>query len=247
MSFFPTIINGLQVTHSTPQDGSAAYLSNVTITASGFPFTVDDGNCTVASILYKDSATSTWTLLSNGVNGVSITAASNIITVAGAGTPFASGDVYFISISYQEKAYTKTTQSKAVGERDPITEFYINNAIEADTTNVSAATHYYPSATGGTMDGGKDLSVDGKLIDADGTLTAYLEVTNDEDASGADWKKAYGYDDINNSVVNQFTVTNGTVEFAISFNNNNYRRFRWVVVASGATNTVIAKGRVKGV
>ena len=37
MSFFPTIINGLEVTHTSPQDGAVVYTSNVTITASGFP------------------------------------------------------------------------------------------------------------------------------------------------------------------------------------------------------------------
>jgi len=112
-----------------------------------------------------------------------------------------------------------------------------------DTTDISVATHNYPGDEGSTMLGFEHLSIDGKFIDADGTVTGYLEVTNDEDASGADWKKVYGYDDINNVVVNQFTVTNGTIEFAISYNITNYRRWRWVVVASGATNTIISKAR----
>jgi len=111
MSYFPEIINGLHITHNSPQDGGCVYTTNVTITASGFPFEVDDSVCLVVSILYKDSATNTWKLLSNGMNGVSITASSNVITVAGAGTPFASGDSYVVGLQYQNKGYDKVPQA----------------------------------------------------------------------------------------------------------------------------------------
>ncbi len=115
----------------------------------------------------------------------------------------------------------------------------------ADTTNVSAATHYYPASTGATMDGYKDQSMTGKFIDADGTLTLTLEVSNDEDPATADWNGAYFYDDELNSTVSSKTVTNGTELFSLSVNNNNFRLYRWVVIASGATNTVILKERKK--
>lgn len=114
-----------------------------------------------------------------------------------------------------------------------------------DTTNVSAATHYYPSATGATMNTWKDLSLTGKFIDADGTLTLTLEVTNDEDTTSGDWNGAYFYDDELDAAVTSKTVTNGTELFSLSANNNNFRYYRWVVVASGATNTVILKSRKK--
>jgi len=117
-----------------------------------------------------------------------------------------------------------------------------------DTTNVTAATHYYPSATGESMDGYDDMSLTGKLIDADGTLTLTVEGTNDEDTATADWidvtKGGYRTDD--NSVGNaSITVTNGTETFAIDFDNFNYKYYRVKVVADGATNTVIVKGRKK--
>lgn len=137
-----------------------------------------------------------------------------------------------------------TTETIAVAESDPLDQRYLNENI-LDDTNISATTHYYPSATGETMDGYADLSLTGKLIDADGTLTLTLECTNDEDTSGGDWVSVYFYDDKNNATVNSQTVTNGTLTMAISANNNNFRYFRWAVVASGATNTVILKQRRK--
>jgi len=124
----------------------------------------------------------------------------------------------------------------------------INNSFNddlVDTTNVAAATHYYPDSDGFTMDGYSDLSFSGKLIDGDGTLTLTIEATNDEDTSGGDWIQVYGYDDKNNAVANSWAVTNGTLTFANSFNAANYRYFRVKLVASGATNTVIVKARRK--
>jgi hypothetical protein len=140
--------------------------------------------------------------------------------------------------------YTYATTSNRVEEVDPLNDKdTIVNLV--DTTNVSAATHYYPSATGASMDGYKDMSLSGKFIDADGTLTLTVEMMNDEDTSGGDWVQVYGYDDKNNATVNSWTVTNGTLTFSNSFNNANYKYYRIAVVASGATNTVIVKERKK--
>jgi len=139
--------------------------------------------------------------------------------------------------------YTWATNSLRTEEIDPLSQQYVNTSL-VDTTNVSAATHYYPSSTGGTMDGYADQSLTGKFIDADETLTLTLEVTNDEDTAG-DWNPIYFYDDELNATVTNKTVTNGTELFSLSVNNNNFRRYRWVVVAGGDTNTVILKERKK--
>lgn len=129
-------------------------------------------------------------------------------------------------------------------EVNPLSDQYLEQSL-VDTTNVSADTHYYPATTGNLLGGFKDISFSGKLIDADGTLTVTVEVTNDEDSTNADWIQVYIYDDKNNSVVNSITVTNGTLTFGLSANNINYRSYRVKVVASGATNTVIVKERRK--
>jgi hypothetical protein len=137
-----------------------------------------------------------------------------------------------------------SAESITVAEQSPLDQQYVNESL-VDTTNVAATTHYYPSSSGDTMDGYKDMSLTGKLIDADGTLTLSLECMNDEDTAAGDWNSVYFYDDVANANVLTQTVTNGTITFAVSANNNNFRRFRWGVTASGATNTVILKQRRK--
>lgn len=140
--------------------------------------------------------------------------------------------------------YDNSSDSNKVVNIADLDTKYVDDSL-VDTTDISAATHYYPSSSGVSIDGFKDLSLSGKLLDADGTLTLSVEVTNDEDTATADWVKVYGYDDKNNVTVNSLTVTNGTITLAVSFNNINYKYYRVVVVASGATNTVIIKQRRK--
>lgn len=111
-----------------------------------------------------------------------------------------------------------------------------------DTTNVAAATTYYSATTGVSMDGYSSLSLFGKLITT-GTITMSIEATNDEDSDAADWVQIYGYDLKNNDFFNSWTVTNGTLTFAILFNGLNCRLFRVKIVDSASTNTYIVKAR----
>lgn len=117
-----------------------------------------------------------------------------------------------------------------------------------DTTDIAAATHYYPGATGKAMLPYKDLSLTGKLIDADGTLTLTVEAMDDEDTTGGDWiditKSGYKPDD-NTTGNASITITNGTEKYAICFDEFNFDYYRIKIVASGATNTVICKERRK--
>lgn len=113
-----------------------------------------------------------------------------------------------------------------------------------DTTNEPASTNYYPSSSGSTMLGFSDLSFTGKLIvGAAQSITLYLEVTNDEDASTGDWHKVYLYDDMNDVTVNQIVASDETKLFSLSANRANFKRWRLVIVPTIATNTVIAKAR----
>lgn len=122
----------------------------------------------------------------------------------------------------------------------------VEESFEDDST-LSIATHYYPSSTGVSMFGYKDFSISGKLIGGAGvTVTLTVEMTNDEDAASGDWHQVYGYDDYTNTVMNEWEVTNGTLTFAVSFNESNYKYARVVVVVAGGTsNTVVIKGRRK--
>jgi hypothetical protein len=119
--------------YASPQDFTATYTSNVTITITGAPFTVDDSVCFVAKIGYKPTG-GRWKTFQNGVGGISITAAAGVITIAGAGTPFASGDTYRVIIFGQEKAYDPTTDTEKTSEQNPIWARY------TDKENLIAAT-----------------------------------------------------------------------------------------------------------
>jgi len=141
--------------------------------------------------------------------------------------------------------YDYTNNLIRTSETDPLNEKYENNSIDVDTSNITADTHYYPTADGAVIDGYQDHSLTGKFIDVDGDLTLSLEVSNDENSATADWNEVYFYDNNADAVVNNITVSNSTKLFSLSLSDMNFRRYRWVVVASGATNTVILKGRNK--
>ena len=112
-----------------------------------------------------------------------------------------------------------------------------------DGTNLAIATNYYPSSLWLSMDNFKHFSISWKMIDADGTMTLSVEVTNDEDQTNADWIQVYWYDDLNNTTTNSRAVTNWTLTFANSFNNMNYQFVRVKMVNTGSTNTFILKLR----
>lgn len=105
--------------YASPQDFTATYTSNVTITISGSPFTIDDTGCSVRMIAYKPTGGLYWFYLTNGHNGIGITASSNVITVTGGGTPFASGDTYRVVVFAQKKAYDTSTDTDKVTLQNP--------------------------------------------------------------------------------------------------------------------------------
>lgn len=228
--------------YKSPNDFNATYTSSTTITLSALPFTiVDSSQIQYITVVPATGSAATYV---NGANGITITNSSNVLTISGVTDPFASGDVYQVGINSQNKAYDLSTNSQMSSVLNPDSEKYVQDSL-VDTTNLAAATEYYPSAIGMSMDGFKDLSLTGKFIDADGTITMTIEATNDEDSTNADWVQIYGFDSNGNAMVNTITVTNGTVTYALDFDNLNYSLFRIKLVTSGATNTVIIKSRRK--
>ncbi len=243
---------GLPATTSTALTAFKAYGNTVTLQiatvtggAGDCTFTMEsspDGGATYYAMYDLDSVAS-WTI---GVN----TAGNYELTIPAGLVP-----ANHYKLSYSCDTAAGTIAIKAISWENPGGSGDINGGVSAiigtsdtdlvDSTNVDAMTHYYPGATGQTMEGYADLSLSGKLIDADGTLTLTLECMNDEDTAGGDWVQVYFYDDKNDANVNSLTVTNGTLTLAASANNCNFRYFRWAVVASGATNTVILKQRRK--
>ena len=229
--------------YRSPTDFAVVYTSNVTLTVTGASFTVDDTVCRVTSIMYK-KVDGLFYGLYNGRGGVSIACVSGVITVSGAGTPFTNTDIlYDVNIVAAKKAYDPTTDTNKITNQNPDSLQYVLDSI-VNTTNVATGT-YYPSSTGLSMDGYKDLSMTGELIDGAGhTTTLTLEATNDPTATL--WTTLlYGYDTKNNIMVNSISATNATVLFAVDFDAMNYSFVRWLITTSDPSNTVIIYSRRK--
>ena len=231
-------------THYNPADFAVAYTSNITVTCTGAPFVIDDGNCTVVFIQYKPTGGEWQKALYNGANGVSLTAAADVITLYGGGTPFVAADEYRVGVRYQDKAYDSTTDSTKVTVLNPDYNQYSEGGLDVDTTNVATGT-YYPSATGMEFGAYHHLSLTGSLIDGAGeTTTLTVEGMNDEDTAAGDWITGlYGYDAFADSTVSSIAATNETTIYSLHFDNFNHRYFRVKIVTSAPTNTVIVKSR----
>lgn len=237
----------LPATDWSPADGAVTYLTANTLTCTGWRFTVDNTTCAIRSIGVT-AVSGIMTLYENGVDGISIGSSANIITILKYGVALAAflntDTSYKVAIAFQQKAYDPTVDVTKTIDQSPDRSSYVQDSI-LDATNITAATNYYPSSTGMSMDGFKDMSITGKFIDADGTMTMTVEASNDEDSATADWVQIYGFDTKNNAIVNSWTITNGTLTFAIDFDNLNYSLFRIVMINNGSTNTGIIKMRRK--
>jgi len=160
-----------------------AYTSNVTVTCSGFPFTVDDSICSISYIQHKPTAGTWQTPYVNGTNGVSLIAATNVITIAGAGTPFASGDTYRVGIRYQNKSYTAVTNSERMQEIDPVSSHYLGETLLSLTDIAQTTTGY------GYIDmaGYRYITIQNETSDTTptDTLTLTLEASCRDDGTAA--------------------------------------------------------------
>lgn len=222
----------LQGNYSTPKDGTATYTSNVTITMAISAFIVSDANCFIVGIIYKPAA-GLWTKLINGHNGVSITASANVVTVAGAGTPFAVGDTYRVVIDYQQKAYNTVLNANNSNVVNPDRLAIVDPVALVDTTNIAATTTYYPDTSGILLDGYKNVCIEGVTS---GNVTTTIEATIDPAAS-PDWidiTKA-AYDLLTNTTGNASFVD---VSFLLDFDNLNVKYLRVKSVTGDNTNAV---------
>ena len=118
---------------------------------------------------------------------------------------------------------------------------YFDNTELVNTDNIAAATYYYPSSSGQTMDHYKDLSLE--FVVSGGVTLTVEGMTDDDDVSG-DWidiTKA-GYNLKDNSVGNASFVD---VSGLLDFDNVNVRKYRVKVVTSDGSNHVQVHARRK--
>jgi hypothetical protein len=232
----------------SPTDFTATYTSSSTITITGMPFTITNSSQIVYVKVYNTSTRLATTYVA-GSGNISFGYSAGVITIYSSGTAITaltSNDTYEVGINGQEKAYDPTTDTEKSIEQSPLSAKYVQDSL-LDTTNVAAATNYYPSSTGMSMDGFSSISFSGKFIDADNTTTMTIEAMDDEDTSG-DWidvTQCFNNDKagIATGIGASVTVTSGTVTFAISRLMFNYSYFRVKLVTGDATNTCIIKCR----
>ncbi len=114
---FPTVF----ATHWSPFDFNVVFTSNVTLTLSGHPSITDSSQI---SYIKKIKSDNTSEVFMNGVNDITITYAANVITIHGAGTPFASGDFYEVGLNLYTKGYDISLDTWKVITQNPLWNRY---------------------------------------------------------------------------------------------------------------------------
>ena len=233
----------------SPADFTATYTSASTITLTGVQPTIATGT-QVVYIKVRNSSTNITTTYVAGANGYGFGHSAGVITayLNGVATSiFTANDMYEVGINAQQKSYDATLDVDKTINQSPDRSSYVMDSL-VDTTNVAAGTAYYPSSLGMSMDGFKDMSITGKIIEGDAvTDTISVEATNDEDQTNADWVAIYGYNGNTNAMTNLITTggSAGTYTFALDYDNLNYAYYRVKLVTADSTNTVIIKMRRK--
>lgn len=233
-----TNLGGLQTYSSRRGDFT------VTPRAAGKSVTITGASFTISAnaVVYASKRTSggVWSVIP--ISTVTDSVAGTSIRFDAMSGTFAATDVVDVMFVSTEKTLDKANDAEKSIEQAPLWARYQIDEIY-DGTNLAAGTNYYPSSTGASMDGYKNLSFTSNLVDADGTITYTLEVTNDEDLTNATWMQVYGYDATLNATVNSLSVTNGTLNTAWDFDNLNCNAWRVKIVTSGSTNTIVIKAR----
>jgi hypothetical protein len=122
--------------YMSPSDLTATFTSSTTITLSSLPFTIV--NSTQLAYIKYVSAAGLSDVLVNGQSGVSITVSSNVVSVIGAGTPFASGDSYEVGINSQTKAYDASTNTQMNSVINPIWSRYTDSELLVTAQDLTA-------------------------------------------------------------------------------------------------------------
>ena len=202
--------------YKSPDDFSAAYTSSTTITLSGTPYSVVSANLLYIKVTNSSGET---TYYVNGSNGVSMTISSNVITISGAGTPFASGDVYEVGLSGQNKAYDSSTNSQMNSVLNPEYSHYTSPEQLVTASDIGASDGVY-------VDQGAEINMEGYdtlgmfvKFTANSSTTNTIKVLAKHESGGAeefvletssDYIKTLGDSNIN--IYYEFN-TNGTIPY----------------------------------
>jgi len=222
--------------YTSPSNFTATFTSSTTLTLSalsGFSITCSSQLVYVKVI----PVTGVSKIYVNGSDGVTLRISSNVLTISGAGTPFTAGDCYEVGINALPFEQDPSTQSIKTSQLNMLNNYVVAETL-VNTTNIAAGTNYYPSSTGMSMDGFKDLCLSGVLIDANNTTTVSVEVANNPDPATATFHQIYGFDSEANANVNSVAASSSTKSFVWNFDNLNAAWLRVKLVTGDATNTV---------
>jgi hypothetical protein len=229
--------------------GSVAYTAATQLTVSDLSFTP------AAQALIKiEQYTSVGVFVNSfSPQSYTITYAAGVYTVTGA--TFAPTDLFVIYQQGPERTTNLATNSQGVVESNPL-NYQVQEFTFWATADVAASQQYYPSALGGAMMGGKNLSVTGSYTNAHaGAMVLSVWGCNEPTAAAANWVQVFGYlsgytatvtsemtagtvvNAINNSVAQ-------TITFAWDFDNFNYRYYRLGYLPPDATNVPAFYGRI---
>jgi len=205
-------VDGLEATVATPpythssgrKDFAAAYTSSTTITLSDTPATIASNQ--LAFITYTPTGGTLAKRLVNGQNGVTLTISSNVITVDGGGTPFASGDTYDIGVNLQIKGYDSSTDQNKVSVGNPEYAHYTDAELLVTASDIVATTTVYKDQ-GAEIDmrGYKTLGIFVKFTVNDSETNTIKALSKHTNAGGeefvlettADYIKTLGDSNIN--------------------------------------------------
>jgi len=121
----------------SPSDFTATYTSSTTLTLAGVPYTATSPEIAYIKIIPTGGTLAK--VFQNGINGVTLTISSNVITIDGAGTPFASGDAYEVGLNGQHKSYDSSLDVTKTIDQSPLWSRYSDAETLVTAQDLTAA------------------------------------------------------------------------------------------------------------
>ena len=134
-------VSSISAKYISPADFTATYTSSTTITLAGVPFTPTSEE--IVYIKYIPTGGSGSAILVNGADGVTMTVSSNVITVNGAGTPFASADSYEVGLNHQDKSYDGDLDITKTIDQAPLWSRYTSPEQLVTASDIGASDGVY--------------------------------------------------------------------------------------------------------
>ena len=213
-------------THSSARgDFNATYASSTTLTVAGGP-TLASKNLVFLKVTDSSDVTS---IFVNGSDDVSLSVSGGIVTIAGAGTPLATGDTYDLGVNLQDKGYDKDLDHIKTGVENTEWAHYTSIEHIIDEANVAAATYRKEF----TATGYRDFSFH---LNGSGGVTFTIWATNDDTT---DETSDTGWIDISSSILGSVSLVDDS---GIYFIDTQQMPLKYMIkyVASDATNAVDA-------